>query len=63
MQAWASDPENHEQIIAAVLGKMRWEKEATYKAGVGVSEGANPWAVRAVHDFLLLAEVEDAQWL
>ena len=26
-------------------------------------EGANPWVVRAVHDFLSLAEVEDAQWL
>eukprot|EP00972_Heterocapsa_arctica_P018789 2777756-Heterocapsa_arctica.AAC.1 len=64
MQAWASDPENHEHIIAAVFGKMKWEKEATYKAGEGVCmENANPWAVRAVHDFLSLAEVEDAQWL
>eukprot|EP00972_Heterocapsa_arctica_P041721 6151720-Heterocapsa_arctica.AAC.1 len=63
MQAWASDPENHEQIIAAVFGNMRWEKEATYKAGEGVCEGANPWACRAVNDSLSLEEVEDAQWL
>lgn len=43
MQEWARDPENHQQVIAAVFGNMQWEREDTYKDGKGICvEGAKP---------------------
>ncbi len=62
-QAWASDPGNRSQALAAVLGQLKQEAGPTYGDGAGLRESANPWAKKLVEDLGSLAPLEEEEWL
>ena len=50
-QSRAAEPENFAQILAAIFGRMRCEKNDTCDDMGALAEHANPWARQAAREF------------
>ena len=60
MQSWAASPQENEQVLATMFGKMEAESCNTVDEEGRLTADAHPWALWAMADLRAMADMDDA---